>query len=87
MTETLLEVRNLNVRFIRDDGSFFSAVYNSQFEVRAGEIVAIVGESGSGKSVTALSLLGLLDAHKVLYKSTNSIVFRGKELTALSEQE
>lgn len=87
MTEPLLDVKSLNVRFIREDGSFFSAVYNSKFEVRAGEVLAIVGESGSGKSVTALSLLGLLDAHKVLYKSTNSIMFAGRELTALSENE
>ena len=87
MTEPLLDVKSLNVRFIREDGSFFSAVYNSKFEVRAGEVLAIVGESGSGKSVTALSLLGLLDAHKVLYKSTNSIMFERKELTSLSENE
>lgn len=87
MTEPLLNVKSLNVRFIREDGSFFSAVYNSQFEVHAGEVVAIVGESGSGKSVTALSLLGLLDAHKVLYKSTNSVLFSGRELTALSDEE
>ena len=87
MIKPLLDVKSLNVRFIREDGSLFSAVYNSKFEVRAGEVLAIVGESGSGKSVTALSLLGLLDTHKVLYKSTNSIVFKGKELTSLSEVE
>jgi len=87
MTEPLLNVKSLNVRFIRDDGSLFSAVYNSKFEVYAGEVLAIVGESGSGKSVTALSLMGLLDTHKVLYKSTNSIVFEHKELTELSPVE
>jgi len=87
MTEPLLNVKSLNVRFIRDDGSLFSAVYNSKFEVYAGEVLAIVGESGSGKSVTALSLMGLLDTHKVLYKSTNSIVFENKELTELSPVE
>ena len=68
MTEPILDVKNLNVRFIRKDGSFFSAVYNSSFYVNEGEVLAIVGESGSGKSVTALSLMGLLDAKKVLYK-------------------
>lgn len=87
MTEPLLNVKSLNVRFIREDGSFFSAVYNSKFEVYAGEVLAIVGESGSGKSVTALSLMGLLDTHKVLYKSTNSILFKNKELTELAESE
>lgn len=85
--EPILDVKNLNVRFIRDDGGLFSAVYNSSFELYAGEVLAIVGESGSGKSVTALSLLGLIDSKKVLYKSTNSILFMGKELTLLSETE
>lgn len=87
MTEPMLEVKSLNVRFIREDGGLFSAVYNSCFEVNKGEVLAIVGESGSGKSVTALSLMGLIDPKKVLYKSTNSIEFEGRELTALSEEE
>lgn len=87
MTEPLLDVRSLNVRFIREDGGLFSAVYNSSFCLYAGEVVAIVGESGSGKSVTALSLMGLIDARKILYKSTNSILFEDKELTALEENE
>lgn len=87
MTEPLLDVKSLNVRFIREDGGLFSAVYNSSFELYAGEVLAIVGESGSGKSVTALSLMGLIDAKKILFKSTNSILFNGRELTALSEEE
>lgn len=87
MTEPILEVKSLNVRFIREDGGLFSAVYNSSFAVNKGEVLAIVGESGSGKSVTALSLMGLINPKKVLYKSTNSIEFEGRELTALSEEE
>ena len=87
MTEPVLEVKSLNVRFINAEGGLFSAVYNSSFAVEPGEVLAIVGESGSGKSVTALSLMGLIDPKKVLYKSTNSILFEGKELTALSESE
>lgn len=87
MTEPVLNVKNLNVRFIREDGGLFSAVYNSNFELFAGEVLAIVGESGSGKSVTALSLMGLIDSRKVLYKSTNSILFCQKELTLLPESE
>lgn len=85
--EPVLDVKSLNVRFVREDGGLFSAVYNSSFELYAGEILAIVGESGSGKSVTALSLMGLIDTKKILFKSTNSILFKGRELTALSEDE
>ncbi len=87
MSEPVLDVKSLNVRFIREDGGLFSAVYNSSFTVYEGEVLAIVGESGSGKSVTALSLMGLIDPKRVLYKSTNSIEFEGRELTALSETE
>jgi len=87
MIEPILSVKNLNVRFIREDGGVFSAVYNSNFELYAGEVLAIVGESGSGKSVTALSLMGLIDSKRVLYKSTNSILFCNKEVTLLPEPE
>ncbi len=87
MTEPVLDVKSLNVRFIREDGGLFSAVYNSSFELHAGEVLAIVGESGSGKSVTALSLMSLIDARKILFKSTNSILFEGRELTALEEED
>ncbi len=87
MTATVLDVKSLNVRFIRENGGLFSAVYNSSFSVDEGEVLAIVGESGSGKSVTALSLMGLIDPKKVLYTSTNSIEFEGHELTALTEAE
>ena len=77
----------MNVRFIKEDGGIFSAVYNSKFNLYPGEVLAIVGETGSGKSVSALSIMGLLDEKKVLYKSTNSIEFMGKELTGLSNKE
>ena len=87
MTEPVLEVKSLNVRFIDENGGLFSAGFNSSFAVNQGEVLAIVGESGSGKSVTALSLLGLINPKKVLYKSTNSILFEGRELTSLSENE
>ncbi len=85
--EPILDVKSLNVRFVNENGDFFSAVYNSKFELNEGEVLAIVGESGSGKSVTALSILGLLNNKKVLYKSTNSVMFENQDLTALSEDE
>ena len=83
----ILEVKSLNVRFIKEDGSINSAVYNSKFELNSGEVLAIVGETGSGKSVSALSVLGLIEGKKVLFKSTNSIEFEGKELTMLTDKE
>jgi oligopeptide/dipeptide ABC transporter ATP-binding protein len=57
--ETVLEVRDLQVRFATDSGTVY-AVNGVSLQVRRGETLAIVGESGSGKSVTALAMLGLV---------------------------
>lgn len=59
-TSPLLQVRSLGVTF-RNPDKAITAAEDISFEVQPGQIVALVGESGSGKSVTALSILGLLD--------------------------
>jgi peptide/nickel transport system ATP-binding protein len=57
----LLSVRQLNIHFKTEEGTFH-AVRDVSFDVHKGRITAVVGESGSGKSVTALSVLKLLPA-------------------------
>ena len=57
--ETVLDVRDLHVRFAQEGGTVH-AVRGVSFTVGRGETVALVGESGSGKSVTALSVVKLL---------------------------
>ena len=59
MTDAVLKVADLNVRF-RQDGAETHAVRGVTFEVGRGETVALVGESGSGKSVTAQAILRIL---------------------------
>jgi peptide/nickel transport system ATP-binding protein len=57
----ILRVRNLTTRFFTDEGAV-NAVDGVSFDVRDGEVFGVVGESGSGKSVTALSIVDLVDS-------------------------
>jgi len=60
-TDDLLRVRDLRTRFFTEAGQV-NAVEGVSFDVRDGEVFGIVGESGSGKSVTALSLVDLIES-------------------------
>ena len=77
---SLLEVRNLNVRFATPDGEVH-AVRNLSFELDRGETLGVVGESGSGKSQTVLSLIGLLADNG---RASGTALFDGKDLFNLS---
>ena len=59
MTETVLDVRHLQVEFATEAQPVV-AVEDLSFQLRKGEKLGIVGESGSGKSVTSLALMGLV---------------------------
>jgi len=59
--ENILEVRGLVTRFHTEEGTV-EAVKGSTFHIRKGETVGIVGESGSGKSVSALSIMKLIQS-------------------------
>ncbi|MFZ4787230.1 MAG: ABC transporter ATP-binding protein [Beijerinckiaceae bacterium] len=71
----LLSVDQLNVTF-RQGGQETHAVRDVSFAIAAGETLALVGESGSGKSVTALSVLRLLDQGSA--RITGAIRFAGR---------
>ena len=59
--DTLLSVQDLSTRFLTEEGQV-NAVESVSFDVQDNEILGIVGESGSGKSVTALSLIDLVES-------------------------
>ena len=80
----LLEVQNLTVEF-GPQAAPFKAVDGVSLAVDAGEVVGIVGESGSGKSVTALALMGLIDAPGRV--KADRLLFDGHDVLALSERE
>jgi peptide/nickel transport system ATP-binding protein len=63
---SLLHVHNLHIHFVAG-GSTTVAVDNLNFSLHKGELLAIVGESGSGKSVTALSIMRLLQEEQLRY--------------------
>ncbi len=65
----ILEVKNLRVAY-RDRSGLRIVVHDIDFQVRAGEVVALVGESGSGKSSTAQALIGLLPEGGLLQQGT-----------------
>src|SRR6202171_1468286 len=59
-TRPLLSVRNLRTSFFQDEGTTL-AVDGASFDVVPGKTLGIVGESGCGKSVTAQSILRIVD--------------------------
>ncbi len=81
----LLDVQNLRVTFVTEDGEV-KAVDNVSFSVEPGETVAVVGESGSGKSVTALSLARLVPIPPARYDG-GKILFDGKDLFSMGRRE
>ncbi len=82
---TLLEIEDLRTQFFTTAGTV-KAVDGVSYTVDEGETVAIVGESGCGKSVSALSILRLIpDPPGEIVGG--SIVFRGRNLLELSDEE
>ena len=80
----LLEVKNLHT-FFKTDKGIVKAVNDVSYSLEEGRTIGIVGESGSGKSVSAMSILRLLDGNG--YIDSGEILFEGKDLTKLSINE
>jgi oligopeptide/dipeptide ABC transporter ATP-binding protein len=80
----LLTVERLTAGF-DIDGRFVAAVIDVSFHVDRGETLCIVGESGSGKSVTALSILRLVQPPGRV--AAGRVLFEGRDLLTLTERE
>jgi oligopeptide/dipeptide ABC transporter ATP-binding protein len=81
----LLEVNDLRTHFFTREG-VVRAVDGVSFSIEKGRTLGIVGESGCGKSVTALSIMGLIPKPPAKIVS-GSVMFEGRDLTALSERK
>ena len=79
-----LQINHLSVSFNSIYGKT-NVLENISLNVKKGEIIGIVGESGSGKSVTALSILGLLDRNAEI--TDGEIIYKDRNLLQLSEKE
>jgi oligopeptide/dipeptide ABC transporter ATP-binding protein len=84
MSQPVLQVKNLKTQFFTDDG-VVQAVDGVSFDLHPGETLGIVGESGCGKSVTALSILRLVQEPGRIVNG--QILFRGDDIVTMSDEE
>ncbi|MBC7658855.1 MAG: ABC transporter ATP-binding protein [Chitinophagaceae bacterium] len=84
-SNALLQVRNLQTAFNTESGQV-RALDGVSFEVQRGKTLAVVGESGCGKSVTAMSIMGLVqDANGFI--ESGSILFENEDLATYSKDK
>lgn len=82
MAKDLVQFRNLKTHFHTSAG-IVKAVDDVSFSIREGETLCVVGESGCGKSVTAMSLMRLIDVPPV----GGEIFFEGKDLLKMNKRD
>ena len=84
MTDPLLQVQDLSLSFVLEDGKR-RILDRVSFDLQSNEVLGLVGESGSGKTITSLAIMDLLPQTASI--DGGRIVFGGKDLLALSETE
>ncbi len=82
MTEPVLRIENLSLRFATESGAV-PVLHDLSYNLPKGKVLAIVGESGSGKTVQALSILKLLAPNAQI--TGGKITYNGKNLLACKE--
>ena len=84
MSETILSVKNLHTSFRTDNGEVM-AVNGVSFNLEKGKILGIVGESGSGKSVTAYSIMQILEKNGRI--TEGEVLYKGQDITKYTEKQ
>ena len=84
MSENILSVVDLNTSFHTDRGEVM-AVNGVSFNLDRGKILGIVGESGSGKSVTAYSIMQILEKNGSIKKG--QVLYKGEDITKFTEKQ
>ena len=82
--ETLLDVQDLQTHFYTQDGTV-KAVNGVNFSIKAGQTLGVVGESGCGKSITAMSVMRLIQRPGKIV--TGRIMLQGEDLLSKTEEE
>ena len=80
--KVLLEVKNLSIKFPRHGD--VNVVDGVSFSVRENETMGLVGESGCGKSITALTIMGLIDPKAQI---TGEILYHGRYVLKITQNE
>ena len=84
MGETILSVQNLHTSFKTGKGEVL-AVNGVSFNLDRGKILGIVGESGSGKSVTAYSIMQILESNGRI--TEGKVLYKGQDITKFTEKQ
>ena len=84
-TDVILEVKDLKTYFKTGPHKVVKAVEGVNFSLRKGKVLGIIGESGSGKSVTARSILRIVESPG--YIAGGEIRFKGQDILKLPEKE
>ncbi len=82
MSDPVLKVQNYTIEFWVD-GTWYPAAIDMNFDVEAGQVLAIVGESGSGKSTTAMGIMSLLATNA---RVSGSVKIKGTEVLGASNK-
>ena len=85
MSEALLEIKDLTVKYITMDG-VVHAVTDVDLSIGVGETLGLVGETGAGKTTTALSILNLLPTPPAKIER-GSILFEGQDILEMSDHD